>query len=88
MRRHADAWEHALDHPGMHEDLLESVLETLRQGRRIQDAYDLAKFKYMLSHSNLPSPYTHIAVVVKFGWQGDPDEANNFVLTAYLIERW
>jgi hypothetical protein len=29
-----ERWEHALDHPGMHEGLLVSVLETLRQARR------------------------------------------------------
>jgi hypothetical protein len=29
-----------------------------------------------------------MVVVVKFGWQGVPPEANNFVLTAYLIEMW
>jgi len=83
-----ERWEHALYHPGMHEALLESVLDTLRQGRCKQDAYDPAKFKHTLGFSNLPSPYTHIVVVVKRGWQGDPTEANNFVLTAYLIEKW
>jgi len=29
-----------------------------------------------------------MVAVVKFGWQGYPAEANNFVLTAYLIEKW
>ena len=83
-----ERWEHALDHPGMHEGLLESVLETLQQGRRKQDPYDPAKFKYTLGFASLPSPYTHIVVVVKCGWQGASAEANNFVLTAYLVERW
>jgi hypothetical protein len=27
-------------------------------------------------------------VVVKFGWRVESGEANNFVLTAYLIEKW
>lgn len=44
--------------------------------------------KYISAFAVLPSPYTHMVVVVKFGWQGDPAEANNFVLTAYLIEKW
>lgn len=83
-----ERWEHALDHPGMHDDLLERVLETLWQGRRQQDPYDPAKFKYTLGFSSLPSPYTHIVVVVKYGWRGIPARANNFVLTAYLIEKW
>ena len=83
-----ERWEHALDHPGMHEDLLEGVLETLRQGRYKQDPYDSVKFKYALGLPDLPLSYTHIVVVVKRDWQGAPAEANNFVLTAYLVERW
>jgi len=30
--------------------------------------------------------YTHVVVVVKFGWR--ESQVNNFVLTAYLVERW
>ncbi|MEA3352087.1 MAG: hypothetical protein U9Q82_15895 [Chloroflexota bacterium] len=83
-----ERWEHALNHPGMHESLLDDVLETLHKGERKQDAYAPAKFKYNYSIQDLPMSYTHIVVVVKFGWQGVPAEANNFVLTAYLIEKW
>ena len=83
-----ERWDHALGHPGMDEGLLESVLETLRQARRQQDAYDPTKYKYLYEFPNLPMPYTHIVVVVKFSWRGAPAEANNFVLTAYLIEKW
>jgi len=83
-----ERWEHALCHPGMHEGLLDYVLDTLRKGKRKQDAYDAAKFKYTYNFSDLPLSYTHIAVVVKFAWHDIPDEANNFVLTAYLIEKW
>ena len=83
-----ERWQHALDHPGMDEGLLESVLETLRKGRRKQDAYDPAKFKYLHKFPDLPMSYTHSVVVVKFGWRGTPAEANNFVLTAYLIEKF
>ncbi len=84
-----ERWEHALDHPGMHEGLLDQVLETLRKGRRKQDHYDPTKFKYTRGLLNLPMSYTHIVVVVKFGWQEEePITANNFVLTAYLVERW
>lgn len=84
-----ERWEHALDHPGMHEELLDQVLETIRKGKRRQDPYDPAKFTYTHSLLNLPMSYTHIVVVVKFGWrEGEPPTANNFVLTAYLVERW
>jgi hypothetical protein len=70
----------------MHKGLLDSILETLRKGRRKQDTYDSAKFKYTYSVPGLPTPYTHMVVVVKFGWRDTI--ANNFVLTAYLIEKW
>ena len=82
-----ERWEHALGHPGMEQKLLESVVDTVRQGGRQQDRYDQAKYKYIRAYSTLPAPYTHMIVVVKFGWQGDPAEVNNFVLTAYLIEK-
>jgi hypothetical protein len=83
-----ERWEHALDHPGMDDGVLEAVLNTVRLGDRQQDRYDQAKYKYVRAFSALPYPYTHVAVIVKFGWQGDPADANNFVLTAYLIEKW
>lgn len=78
-----ERWEHALGHPGMHEGLLDALLETLRIGGRRQDRYDPAKFKYIQSFPDLPMPYTHLEVVVKFGWRLEGGEANNFVLTAY-----
>jgi len=43
-----ERWAHALDHPGMNEELLDCVLATLSKGQRQQDAYDPAKFKYNL----------------------------------------
>ncbi len=83
-----ERWEHALGHPGMHEELLDALVETLRKGSRKQDRYNPTKFKYAASFPALPMSYTHMEVVVKFGWQGTPAMANNFVLTAYLIEKW
>lgn len=68
--------------------LLAHVLETLRRGQRKQDALDPAKYKYSQRFSDLPLPYTHMVVVVKFGWRGSPPAVNAFVLTAYLIESW
>ena len=84
-----ERWEHALDHPGMSHELLEPMLKTICSGTRKQDPYDPAKFKYTRSFPDLPIEYTHIIVVVKFGWQvQDVSIANNFVLTAYMVERW
>ena len=83
-----ERWEHAIDHPGMHDALIDQVIETLRKGERKQDAYDPLKFKYSYGFSSLPMSYTHIVVVVKFGWHGVIEKPNNFVPTAYLIEKW
>lgn len=84
----AERWEHALEHPGMSNELLESVLDTVRKGVRKQDEYDPTKYKYSKAFSNLLLDYTHVVVVVKFGWQGDaPERPNNFVLTAYLVQK-
>jgi hypothetical protein len=84
-----ERWHHALDHPGMHEGLFDVVLQTIRFGRRKQDAYDPAKYRYERAFQNLPGNYTHLVVVVKFGVTRDePIRENNFVLTAYLVERW
>jgi hypothetical protein len=83
-----EGWDHALGHPGMDNELLDFVLATLHKGGRKQDAFDRTKYKYTLELPDLPMPYTHVVVVVKFGWRGSPPEANNFVLTAYLVEKW
>ncbi|MBV7335267.1 hypothetical protein KFU94_44910 [Chloroflexi bacterium TSY] len=34
-----ERWEHALGHPGMDDNLLEAILETIKQGSRKQDKY-------------------------------------------------
>jgi hypothetical protein len=84
-----ERWDHALDHPGMHEGLLDAVLLTIRAGRRKQDKFEPNKYKYSRPFDDLPLEYTHIVVVIKFGLTSDelPQE-NNFVLTAYLVHKW
>ena len=72
----------------MADELLELVLDTIRKGGRKQDTVDRMKYKYTYESPALPLSYTHIVVVVKFGWRGTPAVANNFMLTAYLIEKW
>ena len=62
-----ERWKHALRHTGMSEALLPKVLATVRMGNRKADKYDPAKFKYMRSFRELPSYFTHLIVVVKFG---------------------
>ncbi len=84
-----ERWRHALDHPGMTERLLDSVLLTLKVGGRKQEALDPSKYKYRRRFEDLPEDYTHIVVVAKFGIDSvDPSKENNFVLTAYLVEEY
>jgi len=81
-----ERWDHALEHPGMSEQLLPQVLTTLRTGRRKQDRLDPAKYFYRKAFAVLPFDHTHIVVVVKFERHSERHPAaNNFVLTAYLV---
>lgn len=83
-----ERWKHALRHTGMSDALLPKVLTTVRTGKRTVDAYDPGKFKYIRFFRELPSSFSHIVVVVKFGIMPQhPDNENNFVLTAYVISR-
>ena len=84
-----ERWRHALDHPGMGERLLNSVLLTLKVGSRKQEALDPSKYKYRRRFEDLPEDYTHIVVVVKFGIDSvDSSKENSFVLTAYLVKEY
>jgi hypothetical protein len=84
-----ERWGHALDHPGVEDRLLGSVLLTIRVGGRKQEALDPSKYKYRRKFEDLPEDYTHIVVVVKFGIDPvDPSKENNFVLTAYLVREY
>lgn len=83
-----ERWKHALRHTGMSEALLPKVLTTVKTGKRKVDIYDPNKYKYIRSFRELPSGFTHLIVVVKFSLMPEhPGEENNFVLTAYLINR-
>jgi len=66
-------------HPEL-EELQEEVLETIRKGTRRQDAAESEKYKYIKKCDGLPLDYTHVVAVVKM-------IRNNFVLTAYGIEK-
>jgi hypothetical protein len=66
-------------HPEL-EDFREEVLATIRKGVRRQDAVEPEKYKYLRKCADLPLDYTHLVAVVKM-------VRNNFVLTAYGIEK-
>lgn len=75
-----ERWNHIITgHPEL-ENYYEEVLETIKKGRRRQDPMDEKKYKYIKNFANLPLGFTHFVVVVKL-------IRNNFVLTAYGVER-
>ena len=75
-----ERWSHIVTYHPELEDFREEVLETVRKGKRRQDAREPEKYKYMRKCNGLPFDYTHLVAVVKL-------IRNNFILTAYGIEQ-
>lgn len=75
-----ERWQHIISsHPQLKERRAE-VLNTIRFGKRWQDARLPEKF-YYLKPFPFPGAYNAIKVVVRFSWKNN--QPNNFVLTAY-----
>ena len=83
-----ERWQHILErHDELH-DLLDEVLETLRQGRRTQEALDPNRYRYRHPCAELPLEFNHIVVATVFRNQEQPDGtwiANNFVTSAWGV---
>jgi hypothetical protein len=75
-----ERWQHIITYHPELEGCRDSVLETIRKGVRRQDALEPEKYKYLRKFDDLPLGYTHLVAVVKM-------IRNNFVLTAYGIEK-
>jgi hypothetical protein len=80
-----ERWEHICDgHPelALYEDV---IRETIRKGRRYQDAKNPYKYYYLRGADNLPGRSTHIEVVVLLQRRERDGDAstNNYILTAY-----
>ena len=75
-----ERWRHIVTYHPELEEFRAEVLETIRRGTRRQDAMESEKYKYLRKFDGLPFGYTHLVAVVKMG-------RNNFVLTAYGIEK-
>ncbi len=75
-----ERWWHIVTYHPELEDYREEIEETIRNGIRRQDVVEQDKYKYVKKFANLPLDYTHLVVVVKL-------IRNNFVLTAYGIEK-
>ncbi len=88
----AERWKHIVDpenHPEL-EPFADHVRETIRRGRRKQNALRPDAHTYSLAFDDLPDDKTHIVVAVIFrrvaGAQGS-EQSENFVVTAYFRER-
>lgn len=84
-----ERWDHIIDpdnHPEV-ESYFHLLRETIRLGRRRQDAYDPNGYQYYRGFHNLPDENTHLIVCVRFRWAVDPAGAireEKFVTTAYF----
>jgi hypothetical protein len=82
-------WGHICEgHPELADDEA-AVRETIRRGRRYQDAKNPQKYHYLLRVPNLPGVITHIEAVVLFRFGGSGEDVgfpNNYVVTAYPVE--
>ena len=83
-----ERWEHITspaNHPGM-EDYCDHIKETIKTGRKKQDALDPRKYRYIQWFDDLVEDNNCLIVVVRFKFDVDETGAtveNNFVLTAY-----
>jgi hypothetical protein len=84
-----ERWDHICEgHPELADDEA-AVRETIRKGRRYQDAKNPQKYHYLLRVPSLPDANTHIEVVVlfRFGVSGENEAfPNNYVVTAYPVD--
>jgi len=84
-----ERWTHIVDpdnHPevGDFEDL---VMAALRQGRRRQEPLNPRKYRYALASPDLPLEFTHVVVIVVFGFAVDTlgrSTPNHYVATAFF----
>jgi len=75
-----ERWLHIVTYHPELEECQTEVVETIHKGTRRQDALEPDKYKYLKRFVDLPLGYTHLVAVVKM-------IRNNFVLTAYGIEK-
>ncbi len=81
-----ERWDHILEYHPELEWLRDSVLDTLKKGRRKQEPTMPYKYRYYRRCNELLPDYTHIVVIVIFRISKRPDGTlfrNNFVTTAW-----
>lgn len=88
-----ERWAHIVNpdnHPEI-EPYFQHIRETIRRGRRKQDAFDPRSWGYSHPFPDLPLDYTHVIVAVRFRRVTEPggtEREEKFVKTAYFQSRW
>ncbi len=83
-----ERWAHILEYHPELEGHLDDLLNTLRTGRRRQEAAEPYKYRYYKRCADLLPDYNCIAVIVVFTIRKHPDGTifhNNFVTTAWPV---
>lgn len=84
----AEQWRHAVSRRPWLANYLDDVLNTIRRGRRKQDALNSHKYKYYRQCDELLPDFNHLVVVVLFGEVKDADGltvSNNYVTTVWAV---
>lgn len=80
-----ERWQHILERHDELIGLLNEVLETLRKGRRTQEALAPNRYRYRRPCAVRPPEFNHIVVATVFRYKTQSDGtllANNFVTSA------
>ncbi len=83
-----ERWQHIQTRHKELIGLFDEVLETLRRGRRRQEALDPSRYRYRYLCPALPPEFSHIVVAVVFRYKEQPDGTyvpNNFVTSAWGV---
>jgi hypothetical protein len=83
-----ERWSHALEKRPWLNDYFEDALDTIRYGRREQDALNPRKYKYYRSAPTLQPEYNHLVVVVLFSEIEDANGkmvSNNYVVNVWAV---
>jgi hypothetical protein len=84
-----ERWRHILERHEELTELLDQVQESLKYGRRRQEALDPNRYRYRRPCAELLPEFSHIVVAVVFGYKEQPDGTrfpNNFVTSAWGVD--
>lgn len=81
-----ERWQHVCHHHPEMEPYEAQLRETVRLGKRHQEALNPQKYRYLLKCSDLPADNTHLVAIVLFRFGQDAEGRlmpNNYIVTAY-----